>query len=58
MIEQQPDGSLLVQVRLPQDGWVVGYLLSFGAEAEILDPPEMRAEVAALAKAIWEQHAK
>lgn len=55
-IEQQPDGSLLVHACFPQDGWVVGYLHSFGADVTILEPEEMRRIVADYAKAIWEHH--
>ena len=56
MIEPQPDGSLLVQVLLPHDSWVVSYLLSFGTELTILEPDDIRAQIAQYAKAIWEQH--
>ena len=58
LIEPQADGSLLVQVMLPQDSWVLNYLLSFGTELTIVEPDELRAELAAYAKAIWEQHRK
>ena len=58
MIEQQANGNLLVQVMLPQDSWVVSYLLSYGAELTILEPFEMRTQLADYAKAIWEQHRK
>jgi len=57
-VEKEPDGSLIVSARFPQDGWVIGYLHSFGAEVEILEPAELRLAVAAHAKAIWEHHAK
>lgn len=57
-IEKEPDGSLIVSARFPQDGWVMGYLHSFGAEVEILEPAELRLSAAAYAKAIWEHHAK
>lgn len=55
-IEKQPDGSLLVRAYFPQDGWVVGYLHSFGTEITILEPKEMRLIVADYAKAIWKHH--
>lgn len=58
MIEQQPDGSMIVSARFPNDGWVMSYLHSFGLEADILEPAELRAEAAAYAKAIWLHHAK
>ncbi len=55
-IEKQPDGSMLVTVKFPMDGWVVGYLLSFGTEVEILEPVELRAQIVAYAKKIYEHH--
>jgi predicted DNA-binding transcriptional regulator YafY len=58
MIEQQPDGSLLVAVQMPQDSWVAGYLYSFGTELTILETESIRKQLAAHAKAIWEHHAK
>jgi len=57
-IAPQPDGSLLVTAYFPQDGWIVGYLHSFGADVSILEPAEMREYVASYAKAIWEHHQK
>jgi predicted DNA-binding transcriptional regulator YafY len=57
-IATQPDGSLVVTAYFPQDGWVVGYLHSFGTDVTILEPAEMRAYVANYAKAIWEHHQK
>ena len=57
-IEPEPDGSLLVTAYFPQDGWVVGYLHSFGTDVTILEPVEMRQFVASYAKAIWEHHQK
>ena len=58
MIDPQPDGSLLVCVSMPRDHWVESYLLSFGTELTILEPDDLRAQLAAYAKAIWEQHTK
>ena len=56
VIAPQPDGNLLVHVQMPQDSWVVSYLLSFGTELTIIKPESLRAQLAAYAKAIWEQH--
>lgn len=58
VIIQQPDGKLLVKVQLPQDGWVVSYLLSFGTEVSVLEPPELRTQLAAHAEAIGRHHEK
>ncbi len=55
-VERQPDGSMVATVSFPPDNWVIGYLLSFGTEVEILEPPEIRALVARHAKKLWEHH--
>ena len=56
VIEKQPDGSFLATVNFPLDSWVYSYLLSFGSEIKILEPAEMRTQVAAYAKKIYEHH--
>ena len=55
-IEKQPDGSMRVTVKFPMDSWVAGYLLSFGTDVEIVEPIELRAQIAAYAKKIYEHH--
>jgi len=55
-ITPQPDGSLCVRAAFPIDGWVFGYLLSFGTEVEILEPASLRAELADYVKKIYEHH--
>ena len=55
-VEQQPDGSMLVETSLPADSWVAHYLFSFGTDVEILSPPELRAELLAYAKKIYEHY--
>jgi len=50
------DGSFRVEVQFPDSNWVSGYLLSFGPLVEILEPPRIRVDVAALAKKIWERY--
>ncbi|MEN6636898.1 MAG: WYL domain-containing protein, partial [Clostridiaceae bacterium] len=57
-ISRQAEGSLRVDVAMPQDSWVVSYLLSFGTELTILAPESMRHMIADYAKAIWQQHIK
>lgn len=43
--QRQADGGFLVRVRYPVDDWLVGYILSFGPEAEVLEPPCLREAV-------------
>lgn len=52
-IQPLEDGSLLVQVTFPEDQWLYGYLLSFGAAVEVLEPAQIRARLGLLAKEIW-----
>ena len=55
-ITPQPDGSLTVTSSFPLDGWVYGYLLTYGAEVDILEPPELRMRIADLSRNIYEHH--
>ena len=49
-ITKEDDGFFVVKAIFPYDDWVVNYLLSFGTGMEILDPLEMRAQVASYVK--------
>ncbi len=53
----QPDGSLLVEAVFPEDQWLYGYLLSFGAGVEVLAPDALRRRLAALGWKIYWAHA-
>ena len=50
------DGTLTVEATFPEDQWLYGYLLSFGAAVEILEPAHVRQRLALLAREIWRQH--
>lgn len=51
-VEKQPDGSFIVNVVFPFDNWVTGWLLSFGASVEILEPAPLRKVIANMAREI------
>lgn len=55
-VTPQPDGSLLVEAHFPLNSWVVGYLFSFGTDVEILEPPQLRQELADYAEKIAAHH--
>lgn len=38
----EPDGSLIVDIRMPEDGWVYGMILSYGKYVEVLAPERIR----------------
>lgn len=44
-ITQMPDESFEVTAELPEDEWLYGYIMSFGAYAEVLEPQSIRDEV-------------
>lgn len=54
VVEQ--DGQLRVNVSFPIDSWVIGYLISYGTEVEIVEPTELRELVARYARNIYEHH--
>ena len=42
LVVPQEDGSLLVRISFPGDQWMMGFLLSFGAQVEVLSPGLVR----------------
>ena len=55
-VTRQPDGSLLVETVFPEDQWLYGYLLSFGAGVEVLAPGTLRRRLAVLGREIYFAH--
>lgn len=55
-ITAQENGDLLVSARMPEDGWLIGYLLSFGVYVEIIEPAYLRKNLSEEAKKIYEKH--
>lgn len=51
-ITRQEDGSLLVETVFPEESWLYGYLLSFGAGLEVVAPQSLRQRVAELGQEI------
>ncbi|MNJ51081.1 hypothetical protein D3C77_463750 [compost metagenome] len=41
-ITKNPDGSFVVKVSYIEDEWVYGYILSFGNNAEVIEPEHVR----------------
>ncbi len=54
-VSREADGALTVAVSFPEDAWVYGYLLSFGAGVRVLEPEALRIRLGRLAKEIWLQ---
>lgn len=57
-VARQDDGSLLVETVFPEDQWLYGYLLSFGAGVEVLSPDTLRKRLALLGQEIFRAHSE
>lgn len=57
-VVREPDGALTVRVAFPEDGWVYGFLLSFGAGVQVLEPEGLRRRLGRLAEEIFRQCAE
>ena len=55
-IKEKENGSFLVSVEMPQDNWLIGYLLSFGSTVEILEPSWLRKALAIEAEKIYNKN--
>ena len=51
-ITRLPDGDFLVEVSYPVDSWVYGLILSYGENAEVIEPQFMRDELKRIAENI------
>ena len=57
-VTRREDGSLLVDAVFPEDQWLYGYLLSFGAGVEVLAPDALRRRLAVLGQEIFRAHSE
>lgn len=57
-VEEQvePDDTVLMRYAVASLGQIKGWLLSWGAQMEVLEPAELREEIAQTAAALWERH--
>lgn len=55
-IECLKNGELLVRARMPADTWLTGYLLSFGAQAEVIEPEYLKDVLARQALEIYKKN--
>ena len=55
-ITANADGSYDVSVRVPDEDWIYGFVLSFGNHAEVLAPKHIREGVKTRAKQVFEKH--
>lgn len=55
-VERQENGDLLVSAQMPEDEWLMGFLLSFGTQLEVISPVSLREQLAERGKLIYEKH--
>ena len=55
-ISTEVNGDLIVSVEMPEDEWLIGYLLSFGTQVDIVEPAHLKDIVAKQAKSIYEKY--
>ncbi len=49
-ITRREDGSFLIDMRFPPGAWIASIILSYGAHAQVLEPPELREEISKAAE--------
>lgn len=55
-VSRRENGDLIVSVDMPEDEWLIGYLLSFGTQVDIIEPAYLKEIVAKQAKKIYEKY--
>lgn len=55
-VRQQENGDLIVSAQMPEDAWLIGFLLSFGTQVEVIEPADIRDILAEQAKLIYEKN--
>lgn len=55
-IERQANGDFIVSADMPEDAWLVGFLLSFGTKVDVIEPVYLRAVLAEQAKLMFEKY--
>ncbi len=51
-----PDGSLIVKTPMSEDGWIYGFILSYGEYVTVLDPPRIRDKLKEMAEQICRKY--
>lgn len=50
------EGKVMASIRLPENNWLYGFILSFGSGVEVISPPYIREIVSKIAKEIVEKY--
>lgn len=55
-IEEQENGNLIASAKMPEDNWLIGYLLSFGTQVEVIAPAYLKKILSDEALKIYEKN--
>ena len=55
-LTQKENGDIIAAAYMPEDTWLIGYLLSFGADVEVMEPVRLRKVLFDEAKKICERN--
>lgn len=55
-VTQQENDDFIAAAYMPEDTWLIGYLLSFGAYVEVIEPAYLRKVLSDAAKKIYEKN--
>ncbi|MEY8427198.1 YafY family protein [Lachnospiraceae bacterium 46-15] len=55
-IQRQENGDFIASARMPEDAWLIGFLLSFGTQVDILSPAHLKNALAEQARLIYEKN--
>lgn len=55
-VEIQANGDIIVSAEMPEDAWLIGYLLTFGTQVDIIEPIYLKEILAEQARKIYEKN--
>ena len=55
-IKEMENGDLIVTTEMPEDNWLIGYLLSFGTQVTVIEPAYLKKILSDEAKKIYEKN--
>lgn len=55
-VEIQANGDFIVSTEMPEDAWLIGYLLTFGTQVDIIEPIRLKDVLAEQARKIYEKN--
>uniref|UniRef100_UPI003FEF3B37 helix-turn-helix transcriptional regulator n=1 Tax=Ruminococcus bromii TaxID=40518 RepID=UPI003FEF3B37 len=55
-VKIQTNGDLIVSTEMPEDAWLIGYLLTFGTQVDIIEPLYLKEVLAEQARKIYEKN--